>query len=250
MLFTLNKIKTNLHRYFRAKRLGISFYSVSTFTIPKEFQVCNRRIALDYPLEEGIFHDFISIFLDDDYGLELLQTKNIQSILDIGGNVGFFSLAAYNKFKHAKFHIYEPNLELSDFINKNLNFRNVEHFREAVGLHPGVVALQSLGDSNQSRVIKSKAGSLPMISISEAINKFGDKLDLLKLDCEGSEWEILEDRNCLNPVQNITMEYHLWKNNKTHDYAINLVKENGFRILRHAPSTDFGLIVGTRDSSN
>ena len=250
MLFTPTKIKTNFHRYFRAKKIGISFYSVSSFQLPKEFQVCNTRIALDYPLEEGIFHDFISIFLDDDYGLELLQTKNIQSILDVGGNVGFFSLAACNKFKQAKIHVYEPNLELSDYIKKNLNFRNVEHFQDAVGLHSGLVELQSLGDSNQSRVIKSKAGRLPMISISEAINKIGDKLDLLKLDCEGSEWEILEDRNCLNPVQNITMEYHLWKNNKTHDYAINLVKENGFRILRHAPSTDFGLIVGTRDRPN
>ena len=34
------------------------------------------------------------------------------------------------------------------------------------------------------------------------------------MDCEGSEWDILEDPESLRQVDNITLEYHLWANQK------------------------------------
>ena len=85
-----------------------------------------------------------------------------------------------------------------------------------------------------------------MISLEDALKRVGGYADLLKMDCEGSEWDILEEKDSLRNVRNITLEYHLWKNHKTHAYAKELVKSNGFRILRHEPSTDFGIITATR----
>ena len=40
------------------------------------------------------------------------------------------------------------------------------------------------------------------------------KIDLLKMDCEGSEWDILENLESLKSVDNITLEYHFRANQK------------------------------------
>ena len=59
----------------------------------------------------GTLNDFLSIFLDDDYYLER-QNKEVSSVLDIGANLGFFSIAARNAFPNATIHSYEPNEDL------------------------------------------------------------------------------------------------------------------------------------------
>ena len=42
------------------------------------------------------------------------------------------------------------------------------------------------------------------------INRFENrKIDLLKLDCEGAEFEILKNSNALKYIRFLTMEYHL-----------------------------------------
>ena len=48
-------------------------------------------------------------------------------------------------------------------------------------------------------------------SISKVIRRIahGGIVDLVKLDCEGAEWEILQDSQAMKCVINLTMEYHL-----------------------------------------
>jgi hypothetical protein len=66
------------------------------------------------------------------------------------------------------------------------------------------------------------------------------------MDCEGSEWGILGDTESLKQVNNITLEYHLWANQKTHKDAKNLLANHGFKIIKHLPCSDFGMICGTK----
>jgi methyltransferase FkbM-like protein len=46
-------------------------------------------------------------------------------------------------------------------------------------------------------------------SFARAVAKLGI-VDVLKLDCEGAEWQIFEDRKTWKSVQRVAMEYHLW----------------------------------------
>jgi len=240
-------VRTLLSRFLRARRLGLRFWRVSSFVLPNEINFNKSRISLQHPKEEGVFHDFISIFLDDDYGLDLLKEQDIKNIIDVGSNIGFFSLASRMAFPASKIHAYEPNQNLSRYLNSYSDSLKIENYPEAVGKKHGLVELELMGDSNQSRIQYSDKGSIPMISINEAIDRIGGNAHLLKMDCEGSEWEILQERQSLGSVRNITLEYHLWKNHQPHSFAIDAVKSHGFRILKHKPSTDFGIIVGTRD---
>ena len=242
----MHKIIKTFFRRRKAKALGFEFRRVSNFVLPEEITINESSVKLQYPQEEGVFNDFISIFLDDDYGLRSFKLQEIERIIDIGANVGFFSLAARIAFPLSQIHAYEPNSNLSVFLSSYSNTLNVECFTEAIGGEPGIVELELLGDSNQTRIKSSDQGKIKMISLEEALERSGGYTDLLKMDCEGSEWDILKQKDSLKNVKNITLEYHLWKNQQSHAFAKELVKSKGFKILRHKPSTDFGIITAKR----
>ena len=46
-----------------------------------------------------------------------------------------------------------------------------------------------------------------------------------------------EDPESLRQVDNITLEYHL-ANQEDHDYAKDLVKSHGFKIIKYEPSSE------------
>jgi len=80
------------------------------------------------------------------------------------------------------------------------------------------------------------------------IERLGGKIDILKIDCEGAEWELFEDAASWQKVNSVTMEYHLWARPGS---SVEDVKEKfnelGFRVISHSPISDkFGLITTIR----
>lgn len=55
-------------------------------------------------------------------------------------------------------------------------------------------------------------------------------MDLVKLDCEGAEWSILQDRGAWENVGHLTMEYHLFERQQTHEEIARMVEAAGFTI--------------------
>src|SRR5580704_11983014 len=91
-----------------ARRFHVQFHRRASFRPPDEMVINGRRIYLRFPSEEGVKWDFLAVFLEDAYGLSSCRSQ-VRTILDIGGNVGFFSVAAKHFFPHAVVHTYEPN---------------------------------------------------------------------------------------------------------------------------------------------
>ena len=243
----MNKITKFITRYKNARRLGVPYYRTSSFNLPQAIDLDGNSISLDYPDEKGIFIDFLSIFLDDDYGLTKFRKNKISKIIDVGANVGFFSLASRFFFPDSEIRAYEPNLDLKNYLAHNFSQLNIELRTQAVGNKNGSVRLDLIGESNQTRVKESGTGSTEMVSLHSVVKEVGGKIDLLKMDCEGSEWDILENPESLKSVDNITLEYHLWANQKDHNYAKDLIKSHGFKIIKHLPSSEFGIICGSRN---
>ena len=243
----MNKITKFITRYKNARRLGLSYFRTSTFHMPETIDFHGDAINLEFPDEKGIFIDFLSIFLDDDYGLTEFRKNKISKIIDIGANVGFFSIASRFFFPDSEIHAYEPNLVLESYLAHNFSQLNIELRTQAVGNKSGSVKLDLMGESNQTRVKESGNGGTEMISLDSVVKELGGKIDLLKLDCEGSEWDILGNPESLKSVDNISLEYHLWANQKDHDYAKDLVISHGFKIIKHLPSSEFGIICGSKN---
>lgn len=242
----MNKITKLFKRYKNARQLGLSYYSTSSFHLPEKLDFHGKAVDLVYPDEKGVFIDFLSIFLDDDYQLFKFHRNQISTIIDIGANVGFFSLASRFYFPNSEIHAFEPNLNLKEYLSHNFSNLNIKLHSKAVGEKSGTVQLNIIGESNQTRVNESSPGSTEMITLESILSDIDGEIDLLKLDCEGSEWGILKDTESLKQVNNITLEYHLWANQKTHEDAKNLLTNHGFKIIKHLPCSDFGMICGKK----
>jgi FkbM family methyltransferase len=218
--------------------------------LPRELRVAGRWIPLAAPNEAGIRTAFVEILLDDCYGLEILRNHNVPRILDIGGNVGIFALATRHVFPQATIHVYEPNPRVLPFLTQHAAAASFTCFAEAIGRDDGRISLIDHQDCVQVRTRVDAVGNVPQIAFSRAIERIGGHCELVKLDCEGAEWDILSDADSWQQVDHLAMEYHLWARNHRHEDIPPLLRAIGFQIERqieHHPM--FGVVWATRERS-
>ena len=66
-------------------------------------------------------------------------------------------------------------------------------------------------------------------------------MDLLKLDCEGAEWDIFRDPKPFANVQSVRMEYHLTEGKTLTDLR-KIVESLGYVIDHLEENTGFGIV--------
>ncbi|MCU0546546.1 MAG: FkbM family methyltransferase [Oscillatoriaceae cyanobacterium Prado104] len=243
MLFA--KVVRLLQRKIRARRLGIKFDRVANFNLPASAIVRDQRRALNLPVERGMDGEFIEVLLDDCYGVEQLP-PSLMKIIDVGANVGLFPIAARNRFPAAMIHAYEPNPHLEVYLKNQSQIANFTYFMQAVGATDGKVMLDIGEVSGKTRSSVSKSGSIPMVSLQRAIERLGGSADLAKVDCEGAEWLLFEDRDIWQCVQHLSLEYHLWLGH-SHESAKQVVESLGFKVRKQVPIDKwYGLILASR----
>lgn len=239
---------------FRRRAISLGVHSLLPRAVPlKTARIAGRRVQFSLPQgEEAVLtHEFAKLFLDDCYGLERIA-GGIETVLDVGANVGLFSLAARHRYRSARIHAYEPNPALTGHLMANTVGLDIRCHLEAVGTDTGRAYLHARGDSLHSVVDgREDSGGLEVakIPMSAAISRLGGTVDLLKLDCEGGEWDLLDDPSSWNGVRHLSMEYHLWaRPGSSVENVTGPLESMGFRVLRllPAPSGTFGLLSATR----
>ena len=210
MFAVLDRLKSLLDRRKRARRFSIPYTRDRNWEMPRYLNVGEELKELALPDDAGTAIAFKDIFLSDVYGLEnLLQPP--KTIVDIGAHAGLFSLAARLYFPGAIIHAYEPNPALWSNLDRQSEIGQFTVFHEAVAFSQGKAVLEFPGDTVFTRCVPSQSGEIKVTAISEVVRRIANSgiVDLLKLDCEGAEWEILKDVEAMKRVANLTMEYHL-----------------------------------------
>ena len=232
-------------RWIRARQLGIRYFRDRSWKAPVTIRVNGQRVEMLLPNDKGTEIAFKDIFLNDCYELESLP-KNIASVVDIGAHVGLFSLAARIRFPRAEIHAYEPNRQMLPFLAQQSAVGQFSVFSEAVGFERGQVSIKPGEDSVHARVVHDSESSIPSISFTEAIRRVKNEPILVKLDCEGSEWEVLRDAITWQRVRYLTMEYHLWAG-YTLVELVRQIESLGFVIKSLTDTEDtFGILVAQR----
>src|SRR5215470_4715731 len=126
-----NKCVNLLRRMRVARRLGFTFLGTNYTRMPQRLVLFNQTIALSYPDDRGFMGDVINILLDDEYGLGTVRPP-VNRILDVGANIGLFSLWARHSFPEAVVHAYEPNDQIFDYAIANLIKANIVLFNEGI----------------------------------------------------------------------------------------------------------------------
>lgn len=213
------------------------------YSIPNSLLINGKRVNLD--LKKANTHEFEQICLYDVYNLKYLKRKlkYINTIVDIGANHGLFLIAARQHFKNAIIHCYEPNINLSKSLLFNARELDSKVYLEAVMKKDCMVNLHISESDLSTKTTASDGGIIPGISLSKLIQRSGP-IDILKMDCEGAEWGLLEDTKPWEKIRALTMEYHLSKNNFDLDYLFRLLHQNNFETISHKKLTpEQGIIV-------
>jgi FkbM family methyltransferase len=205
----LERISQHQNRRCAAAALGLQFRSSGAFEVPSKIRIAGTEREVRIPTDHGSKVAFIDIFLDDCYGLRAFPAE-VAAVLDIGAHAGLFSLAARMRFPEAQIHAYEPNPEMHSYLAQQAAVASFSYFGEAVGLSECRVTLDFGEDSVQTRVVHDPHSAIKCTSFSEAVARLSKVPILVKLDCEGAEWEILQDTVTWQDVRFLTMEYHLW----------------------------------------
>ena len=228
-------------------RFGVPFVLPRWFRMPRRVRVAGRWIPIEFPDEEGVDAELLACMLRNVYGLGRglgRKPDGVRTIVDVGANLGFFSLAAQGFYPHAEIHAYEPNARIVPMLRANAANLNIQVFAEALGGAASTVTLRDDGPSNRARVVPETTEGVPVsqVTLETAVERMGGAVELLKLNCEGAEWGILQPGPWWRAVKNLRMEYHLF-GGETAEQAKEMVEALGFRVTRLRQTGDDGGIL-------
>lgn len=196
----------------------------------------------------------IEIIDKGEYGLQRFENLENKTFIDIGANHGLATIILAKQNPKSKIYSFEPNPNTYIFLEKNIkdnNLDNVILFNKALhtkkGLklieHPNCSGASILSDEKKSmddyfkdhnlynrldvNEINVETISLDNFLIENNINN----IFLLKIDCEGSEFDILLNSKELFKkvnIENIIGEFHNLSYNKSEnnsEYLLNYCKE-------------------------
>lgn len=162
-----------------------------------------------------------------DTTLRLNYNLNENSIVfDLGGYKGEFAELIYDKYQ-AKIYVFEPILEFYNTIkNKFSNTSKILPFQYGLAGKDGEMQI-SMSDNSSSVFLKTdNSETIQLKSIVEFITSNQiQKVDLIKINIEGGEYEVLEallENNLIGIFENIQVQFHdfLFDNAKERMHAI------------------------------
>jgi len=220
LLITINKDNPLDVVYFNLK-----------FRLYPHNNTIESKMFVSSRLREGKELDVISGFI-----------KHGGIFLDIGANVGYYSLMAA-KLGATKILGIEPNPIVLDRFKTNIRFngfeKKIKTFQIGIGPKKDTMNLQlSHTDMGSSSILNAKSNSskikIKIIPLSEPLKKEGVKrVDVLKIDIEG-----YEDRALFPYFENLDKKYYprliLMEDSSQTDWERNILQWllcNGYRIL-------------------
>jgi FkbM family methyltransferase len=166
-------------------------------------------------------------------------------VVDIGANIGAWVLWLAEQRPQMTGTCYEPDPVAASYLSRNL-VRNGLQERvvvrsEAVSDRSGIASLFQAkpGDGTSSLYPVSHAAqferetNVPTVSFSEAMQRIDGEVSLVKIDCEGAEYSIVNRTpiDAWKRVKRVVVEYHPAPSERIHALRTRLV-ELGFIVIK------------------
>jgi len=162
----------------------------------------------------------VEIINHDEYKLNSINFQNVNTILDVGASMGIFSILAHKKFPKAKITCIDPNPHTIGLLKKNVkSFATVIEGALSYEKDIYMVFGETDFEAGVSTNPRSKDYKVQPYTLKELIP---NGCDLLKLDCEGGEYDLFEKEDLSN-IKYIIGEWH--NTNRWNAFMINYVRK-------------------------
>ncbi|MBI2815516.1 MAG: FkbM family methyltransferase [Acidobacteria bacterium] len=229
---------------------GASWQSIVLFPLRRRFCSRNRiklqnGVSISAPAQQPLLNMFREIWVDRCYAHDALAAGPGDTIIDIGANIGVFSIWAATTNRKAQILAVEPSSRTCQSLKQNVldnQLSNVTIIQSACGGNRTRAVLYCrAAESNRNTLFTSDGyGSsfsaletVEVVTLNHLFERFGiSKCRLLKLDCEGAEYQILFAATdaVLQKIERIAMEYHVGFNEHTPDELARFLESHGFRV--------------------
>ncbi len=245
---TVNKlgIRGSLKYYF------IKYFSKNR---EKEFKlILSSDLKVNLKNSAGDLCTLYEIFVEEDYRMDTYSKDQKLNILDIGANIGYFSLYAANRFGLSTVFSFEPFPQTFERFLNNISqngISRIKPFNLAVSDVDGKVDFFSVDWAGCNTMIGGKFDEghytkteVDCISFKNIFRMTGQKVfDFAKIDCEGSEYSIILNSGdeVLRSVKVYSIEVHIEKEHKAEE----LIKR--FKDLDYSVTFTDNILKATRN---
>ncbi len=206
MFTTINGLKYRVPFYVQSKQ-NLIYYDLDGVLLSSNTPERYRKIANNQKTlnEAKYIHDFF------------LKNYQLKNFIDVGANVGEYSIFFAKKYPNAKIISYEGSKNNFKFLDKNIkinNSKNITSFNNVVSNINGPCLIEeNKGAGNKISLAKNlnnknygKAISITLDDIFKNNNL--NQIDLLKIDIEGSLGNLNEDliKN-IDKINNMFLEF-------------------------------------------
>lgn len=136
-------------------------------------------------------------------------------VVDIGANIGAFTIDCAARHPDAAIHAYEPHPASREMLQRNVLANRLDGrikiWPEAVAGADGEVAFHGGGASLEAGVFATGGDPvrIPSVSLETVLSRAGGQVGLLKVDAEGAEIDIFEgSRSAVARAAHIMGEFH------------------------------------------
>lgn len=172
---------------------------------------------------------------------KIFQIQCNDIVVDIGAHVGYFTLFAAKRATEGKVIAFEPSNESFLLLEKNIkinSYKNIIPEKIAITKIKGKQILYLNRENEISNTIYKQKENLSeekinTMTLQDIFEKYRlEKIDFLKMDCEGAEYEIIMNvpSSILNKIQKISMEIHEEMVPYTKEVMIENLKKHGFNV--------------------
>ena len=196
-----------------------------------------------------------------EYLLESIKKNQIDYFIDIGSNIGLYSLLVEKNFPKIKIFSFEPHPENFKKLRNNIlnnKIKNIEYLNYALGIdnedrfmiEGSIPGGHKVSNNNSTTVDIGGGIRVQAVKLESIMDKLKvDKINFLKLDCEGAEGEIIKSLGVtgLKKIDKIAVEFHNNHSILNHSEIENILNASGFTTtISWNGESYFGYIYGIR----
>lgn len=228
----------------------------------KDYEAIPVKISSTNLFIKGLHTDTIAqqIFFQGyyEYALSRLVIETAKTggvMVDVGANIGYFSLLFASIRKSNMVYAFEPSQRNLKYLSHNVAFNGLENVRiieKAVADYDGY-SVFNCGPEDQTGwghltkdTVQNSSNLVEVVTLGEYFRDLHTEIELVKIDVEGADLQVILGCETLirkKLVKKIVFEYHhdlekeMTLENSVAQQVSTLIKENGYSIKYFSANT-------------